>query len=204
MPPLSVRPPTPVSEISPPGAARPNGCVAPSTSPQVAPPSTRARRRSGSTRTPRIADRSIIRPASPTAWPATLCAAATDGDRQFVGARERHGRDHVPDAVHPDDEGRATVDHRVPDRTSRVIAIVGGREYALRGSSRAAPRRPRRGSPALAGPVSSTCVISCLRIGVSVKGFGTRSKRRRPGQCAGSRRRRSAAKLTEPGRMCQS
>ena len=72
MPPLSVRPPTPVSEISPPGVARPWTWVAASTSRQVAPPSTHARRWSGSTRTARIAERSIMTAPSPTACPATL------------------------------------------------------------------------------------------------------------------------------------
>ena len=43
MPPPSVRPPTPVVEMMPTGTARPNACVAWSTSPSIAPPCRRAR-----------------------------------------------------------------------------------------------------------------------------------------------------------------
>ena len=73
MPPLSVSPPTPVSEISPPGVARPNSWVAWSTAAHVAPPSTTARAPSGSTRTAFIGERSTMTPPSATACPATLC-----------------------------------------------------------------------------------------------------------------------------------
>src|SRR5262249_42321668 len=64
MPPPSVSPATPVEEIKPVGTARPNGCVAWSTSPQTQPAATRTVRATGSTRAPRIAEKSMTRPVS--------------------------------------------------------------------------------------------------------------------------------------------
>ncbi len=72
-PPPRVRPPTPVVEMMPLGVARPKAWVAWSTSPQVAPPSTRTVRYSGSTRMPFIRERSMTRPSSHTLRPAPLC-----------------------------------------------------------------------------------------------------------------------------------
>ena len=72
MPPPSVSPPTPVVEMMPPVVARPNGYVASLKSPQVAPPSARAVCVAGSTRTPRMPDRSITTPSSQVPKPGTL------------------------------------------------------------------------------------------------------------------------------------
>ena len=73
-PPPSPRPPRPVVEMMPPGAARPKAWVAWSTSPRRAPPPATAVRASGSTRTPRMPERSMTRPSStlprpPPLWP---------------------------------------------------------------------------------------------------------------------------------------
>ena len=73
MPPPSVSPPTPVVEMMPPVVARPNGYPAAFMSPQVAPPSTRAVWVSGSTRTPRMVERSTTRASSAVPNPGTLC-----------------------------------------------------------------------------------------------------------------------------------
>ena len=72
MPPPSVRPPTPVVEMMPPVVASPNGYVAALKSPHVAPPSARAVLAAGSTRTPRMPDRSITTPPSHVPNPGTL------------------------------------------------------------------------------------------------------------------------------------
>ena len=71
-PPLSARPATPVSDTTPPGAASPSGAVTWSTSAHVAPPWTWTVRPPSSRRTPRIGDRSMTRPSSTMAVPATL------------------------------------------------------------------------------------------------------------------------------------
>ncbi len=73
VPPPRVNPPTPVVETRPPVVARPNGSVARSKSLIVAPPPTVAVRASGSTETAFIARRSMTRPSSTSAFPATLC-----------------------------------------------------------------------------------------------------------------------------------
>ena len=72
MPPPSVRPPTPVLPTTPPVLARPCTCVSRLYPLQVAPPSARATRSFGSTLTWFISDKSIIRPRSTVARPATL------------------------------------------------------------------------------------------------------------------------------------
>jgi hypothetical protein len=60
----------PVVELTPVGTARPNACVALSTSASVAPGSTHARFAAASTRTDFICDRSMTTPPSQTALPA--------------------------------------------------------------------------------------------------------------------------------------
>ena len=70
-PPPRVRPATPVTDTSPPGVASPWTWVARSTSPQVAPACTRAVRAVALTWTARMAERSMTRPSSQTALPAT-------------------------------------------------------------------------------------------------------------------------------------
>ena len=72
-PPLSASPATPVSDTTPPGVASPSGAVTASTSPHVAPPCTCTVRPDASSRTPRIAERSITSPSSTREVPATLC-----------------------------------------------------------------------------------------------------------------------------------
>ena len=62
----------PVSELVPPVVARPKAWVSWSKSRHLAPPSARAVRVAGSTRTLFIRDRSIMSPPSHTEWPATL------------------------------------------------------------------------------------------------------------------------------------
>ena len=66
IPPPSVRPATPVCVTIPDGTASPNACVSRSSSPSSTPACTRAVRRSGSTRTPFIGERSIISASSAT------------------------------------------------------------------------------------------------------------------------------------------
>src|SRR5215211_1869225 len=73
LPPPSVSPPTPVSARRPPVTARPKAWVSRSSSPHFVPPPHHAVRRSGSTRTRFIGRRSIVRPSSTMAWPATAC-----------------------------------------------------------------------------------------------------------------------------------
>ena len=72
-PPPSVRPATPVVELTPRGVARLCSWAARSKSPSVAPPPTRAVRAVGFTSTDRIGERSIMRPPSQRALPAMLC-----------------------------------------------------------------------------------------------------------------------------------
>ena len=71
-PPPKVKPPAPVCDTVPVVVTRPNGSVSRSRSPRSAPPPTRASRSVGSTRTPRIKDRSIMSPSSHTDWPERL------------------------------------------------------------------------------------------------------------------------------------
>ena len=72
MPPPSVRPAMPVVETAPPVVARPNACVSRSNSPHVRPGCARTVRVFGSTRIAFRAERSITRPPSHRAFPATL------------------------------------------------------------------------------------------------------------------------------------
>src|SRR5207248_9043868 len=56
-------------------------------------------------------------------------AAAADGDREIVAAREADGRDHVRGARAADDEGRrVAVVRAVPDPAGLGVAVVAGRE----------------------------------------------------------------------------
>ena len=84
MPPPSVSPPTPVVEMTPHGTASPWGCVAVSTSPQVAPPPTRTVRVSGIDRhrveQREIRDDTVVD--APEA--AAVVTAAPDRKRQVV------------------------------------------------------------------------------------------------------------------------
>ena len=115
IPPPRVSPATPVWVTMPLGTARPNACVARSTSPSSAPAWTRAVRASGSTldvvhRTqvdhdPVVADRE----------PREAVPAAAHGDRHVVAGRAADGGDHVVRARAPGDEAGRAVDGAVPD-----------------------------------------------------------------------------------------
>ena len=72
-PPPSVRPPTPVVEITPAGTTSPCSAVAASTWPSFAPPCTCTVEASGSTITASICDRSITTPSSTLPSPPPLC-----------------------------------------------------------------------------------------------------------------------------------
>ena len=79
-------PATPVSDTRPNGVASPKTCVSRSTSPSTAPPCTRASRRPGSTRTPRMADRSMSMPSRTvdrpaTEWPSPRTATSSPWSR---------------------------------------------------------------------------------------------------------------------------
>ena len=80
----------PVVETMPAGTARPWSCVSRSTSIQRAPACARTVRAAGSTRTPRICDRSIVRPPSHSAPPAMLWPPErTETRRRWRFARRR-------------------------------------------------------------------------------------------------------------------
>src|SRR5262249_41983748 len=116
-----VSPATPVWLTIPPVVARPCACVSWSTSPHSAPPCTQALQSAGSTRTPRIAERSMTIPSSQTAVPATLWPPPP-----ILGAGETHGRDHVGGPNASGDEVRAPVNGTVPDCTGDLIVSVVG------------------------------------------------------------------------------
>ena len=126
MPPPSVSPPTPVVEMMPPVVARPNGYVAALKSPHVAPPSARAVLVAGSTRTPRIPDRSITTPPSHVPNPGTLWPPPRTATVEAVLAREVHGRHHVTGVRRTDDRRRPPVDHGVVDDPRLVVAVIVG------------------------------------------------------------------------------
>ena len=113
MPPPSVRPPTPVVEMIPNGPrARSPG--------RVVDVAERERRRerspsgvSGSTITPRIADRSITRPSSTLPRPAAVVPPAPDREVEAGLAREAHRGDHVAGVEHRAISRGPLVDHRV-------------------------------------------------------------------------------------------
>ncbi len=116
-PPPSVSPATPVSGDQP---ARRREAERPGSPgrrrPSVAPPSTVARWRSGSTG--HAAHRREVEhdPALADRMAGDVVAAAADRDREAVLTGERRrARDHVGDPVAPDDDRRAAVDHGVPD-----------------------------------------------------------------------------------------
>ena len=109
-PPPSVSPPMPVVETTPPGVASPKSCVSRSTSPQVAPPWRGRCRATGSTRTPRIGERSITRPPSHDGVAGHVVAAAAHRQQQAVLAGEVDRGDDVGGARAAGDQRRAAVD----------------------------------------------------------------------------------------------
>ena len=138
MPPLSVRPPTPVSEISPPGVARPMGLRR--RSPRH-PRSLRPRPRPAAVRDPPArhawpTGRSSRRPRRPRARPRCVPPPRTEIGSRCARANAHRG-DHVVGASRPDDDRGVTVDHGVPDGPGTVVARVVGREDRRPGWSRA-------------------------------------------------------------------
>ena len=65
--------------------------------------------------------RSMTRPPSVVEWPTALLTAAADGDLEVALATEGSGDD-VVDVQGPDDHGRSTIEHRVPDPPGIVVA----------------------------------------------------------------------------------
>jgi hypothetical protein len=61
--------------------------------------------------------------------PRDLVAAAANGDRKLVLAREAHGLDHVRRSGDAHHERRPAVDHAVPDAPCLVVALVGGPDH---------------------------------------------------------------------------
>ncbi len=144
MPPPRVRPPTPVCETLPAVVARSCGWVAASSAPSRAPPWTHARRRSGSTRTPPIGVRSIIRPPWGTASPTTLCPP----QRTPISSPSR----------------RAIATASTTSRVSRQRTIIAGRRstmafHTARASSYAASPGRR---------ISGSAMVSLLFLGTAL------------------------------------
>ena len=73
IPPPSVRPATPVCEMTPTGQTSPTACASRSSSPRSAPPFAAAVRAPASTVTPFIRERSITIPSSQVEKPGMLC-----------------------------------------------------------------------------------------------------------------------------------
>ena len=119
MPPPRVRPPTPVVEMMPPVVASPNGYAAAFRSPQVAPPETRAVWVSGSTRTPRMADRSMTTPSSQVPKPGTLWPPPRTATVIALSAAKRTAVITSPALTGWTIDGRALVDHAVADLRAR-------------------------------------------------------------------------------------
>ena len=125
MPPLRVRPATPVVEMMPKGTAWPKACVAWSTSPVMQPAPTLAVRPLGSTRTPLIAERSMTSPSSTLASPGPLCPPPRIAIGRLIVAAEIHGGDHVGRVDAARDQLRALVDHAVVELAGVVVTRIG-------------------------------------------------------------------------------
>ena len=61
--------------------------------------------------------------------PGDAVAAAADGDRELVLAREADGGDHVGRPGTADDERRSPVDHPVPDAARLVVPGLAGSDH---------------------------------------------------------------------------
>ena len=159
-PPCSVRPAMPVVETTPPGTASPKSCVSRSKSPQVAPPWARTVCVAGSTWTPRICERSMTRPPSLTALPATLWPPPlTESSRPCSRAKLTASTTSAAPRA-PDDQRRAAVDQPVPDRARLVVALVARPQDAPPEPLRRTPRSPRRRASLRSSPSSSPLVSS--------------------------------------------
>ena len=126
MPPLSVRPAMPTAATSPPGVASPCSCAPALYSPQVRPASADATRRSGSTSSRFIAERSTTSPRSTVPYPAGLWPPPrTASGRSWLRAK-LDGLDDVGDLVRTHDQRRPAVDGRIPDPARRVVLVIAG------------------------------------------------------------------------------
>ena len=85
-------------------------------------PPTQTRLVCGSTRTPRIPDRSICSPRSQVDWPECAVAAALHRHQQVVCAREFDHRLDVGRARGLRDQGRVLVERRIQDHARLVVA----------------------------------------------------------------------------------
>ena len=65
-----------------------------------------------------------MRPPSRNRVASDVVAAAANGDRTVVLAGEAHRVEHVGGAPAADDQRRAPIDHRVPDRARTVVRRV--------------------------------------------------------------------------------
>ena len=126
IPPPRVSPATPVWPTTPTGHASPWACDCWSSSESSDPPFTRAMRRSGSTCTPRICERSITIPPSHVEKPPTLWPPERTAITKILVTREADRPDHVLDPAAPGDDRGATVDHGVPHDAGRVIVGAAG------------------------------------------------------------------------------
>ena len=120
----------------PDGVARPASWVAASTWRQVQPPPTRTVRSAAfdldRLQRRQVEDDAVVADAEAAA----VVAAAADGERQLVAAREGDRGGHVVRARAPGDERRAPVDHRVEDRARLVVArVFGSDQLAAEGSA---------------------------------------------------------------------
>src|SRR5690348_16097538 len=112
----------------PDGVAMPNAAVAWSTSPQVAPASTRTVWSCGLTVVLRSSDRSMTRAPSHTPRPAALLAAPADHDLAAVLAGEAHAGDDVGGIPAAGDGGRVLVDHGVVHSACLVVSGIAGHD----------------------------------------------------------------------------
>ena len=148
IPPPSVKPATPVVDTSPPVVASACACVSWSTSPQTAPGPTYARCAFGSTRTERIAERSMTIPSSQLEKPAMLCPPPrTAIARSLLRAKPTAAITSAAPLQPTITAGRRVVERAVPDPARLGVAVVVGAQDAARESLRAAPAPSRPRAP---------------------------------------------------------
>ena len=118
----------PVGRAIPPVVARPKACVSWSKSPHVQPPSARAVRPTGSTRTLFMRDRSIIRPPSQTAKPGTPWPPPRTATTRLWLRANVTAVDDVGNAGAADDQRRTPVDHAIMNGAGAVVVGITGTE----------------------------------------------------------------------------
>ena len=114
------------------GRGQPERLVTRSTSAQVAPPSTSTVRPYSLMRTVRIAERSMTRPSSTTAVPATLWPPPRTASGTPCSAARAHRRGDVVGVGAARDHGGAAVDHAVPHAARGVVVGVVRRDDVAR------------------------------------------------------------------------